>query len=155
MKPCLGCITKRQAAQEQHPHRSSSSQFSGSASASPIHSSASASPTHTDDSGTSGTELTIVKAIGDYAEDSGYDDSNPGNGETKNSKTSDIDSTLKKHVAVKSATVTLEAAMVVGKQPEIKLTLSSSTSHPDVKATAANSLIDFAIHAAARQPIPN
>ncbi|XP_012268553.2 SIN3-HDAC complex-associated factor [Athalia rosae] len=182
IKPCIGCLARQR---QRQANAVSSSPSHSSASASPAHSSASASPAHSVDSTVEATATKPVsKSFSDSSSDSGYDESsNQGVGESKLAKIiqnsipvakQEIKAIPIKSVQLKAIPVSeairlnsdLPIKLVPLKQVEQILykpislaspaivTASNTSSHQSLNVPG-NPLIDFAIHASARQSIAN
>ncbi|XP_046735291.1 uncharacterized protein LOC124404870 [Diprion similis] len=180
IKPCIGCLARQEG--QRQANAVSSSPSHSSASASPVHSSASASPAHSLDSTVEPTvPKPVSKSFSDSSSDSGYDESsNQGVGESKlakiipNSnpsikqevKTIPIKSVQLKAIPVSEAIrldSDLPIKLVPLKQVDQILYKPISLASPAIVTTnshqtvniSENRLVDFAIHASARQSIAN
>ncbi|XP_034941472.1 SIN3-HDAC complex-associated factor [Chelonus insularis] len=179
IKRCTNCISRQQEKLRQaESNAASNSPFHSSASASPAYSassSSSSSPVHNVDSSADTTKSTS-KLFSDSSSDSGYDDSsNQGVGENKIAKVSSINNAAKistsSNIATSqskptliSETVRLTGVVPIAANPVEQFTckplslvssssLGSTNAHPI--AVPNNPLIDFAMHAAARQSVIN
>lgn len=164
IKRCLLCLGQSQQQRQDSQVSSSSPSHISSASTSPAHSSASASPAHSTESTT--TEKPIGKTFSDSSSDSGYDDSsNPGVGE-KLAKIIQNKAVHLKAIPITEAQLKAipiaESVRLKGDVP-IKLvqmqkieckTISIAASNV-VASVPNNPLVEFAIHASARQPCTN
>lgn len=174
LKPCIGCLARQQRQRESIAAISSPSHSS--ASASPSHSSASASPAHSTDSTVDQTAVKpISKSFSDSSSDSGYDESsNQGLVESKIvgkivqsttniAKQDDAKTTIP--VKIKTIPVDIPIKLVPLKQIDKILykpitsaspvIVANANSHQNINVVASNPLVDFAMHASARQSIAN
>lgn len=185
LKPCIGCLARQQRQRQVNAVSSSPSHSSASASpahssasASPAHSVDSTTEATT-------VQKPISKSFSDSSSDSGYDESsNQGVGESKLAKiiqnSTQITKQDAKAIPVKSVqlkAIPVSDAIRLNSDLPIKLVplkqveqilykpislaspaivaTNNTSSHQNINVVVSNPLVDFAIHASARQSIAN